>query len=93
MFKPVEFFFVEKRRMIAVDIGENPCDNGFAHNFSAVFDLVPLTITVEGFGFVVVEHDSQLVCASQTWVLFLHFQAFSTKVTATAVPSIGAQPF
>jgi hypothetical protein len=33
------------------------------------------------------------VCTPQTWVLFLHFQAFSTKVTATAVPSIGAQPF
>ena len=93
MLEPIEFFFVEKRRMIAVDIGENPCDNGFAHNFSAVFNLVPLTITVEGFGFVVVEHDGQFVCTPQTWVLFLHFQAFSTKVTAAAVPSIGAQPF
>ena len=93
MLKPVEFFLVEKCWMVAVDVGENLCDNGFAHNFSAVFNLVPLTITVEGFGFVVVEHDCQLVRTPQTWVLFLHFQAFSTKVTAATVPYIGAPPF
>ena len=79
MLKPVELLFVEKRGIVAVDVGENPRDDGLAHHFGAVLDLVTLAVTVESLGLIVVEHYGQLVRAPQFGVLFLHFPTFSDK--------------